>query len=412
MFVSFAIAVCLAMAATPSWAGGEPAPAPPRVGRPKKSIERLRRLSPGLERFATHTSKEMVAELKKLGPGFTGLADHPWLDPRMGQFIEFVKARGLERDGPKLASWKFRDFLSRQSMKSGELYKRRKTKAEIFALERGEQATRHEFMTLLGAAGTPEQLAHQLYGEHGARAVEELKQLSPGFERLVIHPGLVTRLSEFKKFVKDKDLEGAEPKRALDAFRDFLGTKLVYRALALPPGGVEEVLAHGMDSIQARAEGWRLQYLATPPEDRQRWELENGAPYHLADIIDERVSGSGRDVLLSVGELPNVAIAAAGNYAPDKKGVTLFTLRVPTLDVFHPGASDSVLPSKEVPPRTLILNGSKNETRYAFPNPAVESFMLYKIGPEEIVEHQTIDPQNVPDYEISLSPPPPEATPQ
>jgi hypothetical protein len=72
---SLVIAVCLAMAATPSWAGGEPAPGPPVVDRPRRAVARLKRLGPGLERFATQTSKEMIAELKR---GHEVVVDNVW----------------------------------------------------------------------------------------------------------------------------------------------------------------------------------------------------------------------------------------------------------------------------------------------------------------------------------------------
>jgi hypothetical protein len=407
---SLVIAICLAIAATPSWAGGEPAPAPPKVGRPRRAVARLKRLGPGLERFATQTSKELVAELKKLGPGFARLSNNPWLDPKMGEFIQFVKDNHLAADGPKRAYQTFQDFVYR---KRGAA--RRKSMAEIFASDtkREEQATRQEYMRLLGGAGPPEELAEQLYRkENGARAIAQLKRLGLRFEQLVVHPGLVTRMSQFTRFVKRKGLQHAGPERALDAFREFLGTKIVYRALALPPGGVEEVLANGIESGEARADGRYLRFMATPRKDQMRWDLENGAPVDLPRAIHLRIrGGDNHDELLSVGEIPEAAIAAAGAFADDDRRIELFKLRVPALDVFHTGSSKSVLPDMEGP-MTLRLNPSKNEIRYSYPNPAVESFILYKIGPEEIVDHQTIDPKNVPDYQLTNRPPTLEAAPR
>lgn len=68
-----------------------------------------------------------------------------------------------------------------------------------------------------------------------------LRQLGPEFEALIEDEGLVFRLDQFEAWLQAYPAQGKSPQAARDAFAQQLGTRRVYRELALTTAELEVI---------------------------------------------------------------------------------------------------------------------------------------------------------------------------
>jgi hypothetical protein len=101
------------------------------------------------------------------------------------------------------------------------------------------------YKTILEKWGGPEETATKSYGKYGLDLYHQLLAIDPSYGELVIDPGLMLHLDEFKSFVKKspRKLPAWEMRQA---FREDLGTEIVYRGLALTDAELEEILFKGL----------------------------------------------------------------------------------------------------------------------------------------------------------------------
>ncbi|MEO6953719.1 MAG: hypothetical protein ABI321_18090 [Polyangia bacterium] len=246
------------------------------------------------------------------------------------------------------------------------------------------------------AKDTPEATATHLYGEAAPRVLARLRSFGPGFDRLAYHPGLVTRMSEFKRFLDQHGLRNAKPEDALAAFSRSLGTRTVYRALALDAAGAARIKVRGIESALSQHDMdlgiiWPKPTFDGMTPTHERGDDGFGLP--VARSISNRLTGWGgmTDPLLSVAADRDVAIAATAPFATDGKQIHVYQLRVPAIDMFHMGKKGSVLPRNQDRQWLVLDHPDGHVVKVPFPAADTESFMLYRIDPKEIVGHTIAD---------------------
>jgi hypothetical protein len=161
---------------------------------------------------------------------------------------------------------------------------------------------------------------------HAQKAHSFLRGLGRGYQELLVDPGLVMRFERFKRFVALRQKQGKLPGpwTLRDEFARSLGTRTVYRSLALTPAQYETIRARGMGS-RARRGGRDL--------NRLMMTAENFISARIRERGDRKKVSS--DPLLSVSEFPQAAVAAACEYETRGKRVYLFKLRVPEIDLIY-----------------------------------------------------------------------------
>ena len=180
--------------------------------------------------------------------------------------------------------------------------------------------------------------AESRYGAAGAPALATLRAAGANFEELIVDPGTALHVDTFRAFLEHRpELKTGDAWAARQAFSDVLGTRTVYRALALTPDGFAKLQA----GLPENGIGSKL--LRTP----EQASAERTRTEPLQTQLDDHVNGEARhgEPIVSVSEKPRVAASVAGAIAragaPGKGyGVYLFTHKVPNIDLLaeHPGS--------------------------------------------------------------------------
>jgi len=242
---------------------------------------------------------------------------------------------------------------------------------------------------------TLDTFAEERYGiEPGKNALRRLRKLNPRFEELIADPGLVIRLKRFEEFIRANNFSLMDPWLARERFSEALGHKVLYRALVLTNEEYRAILAKGMGSPRTLTETF-----LGPGEI---WE-------DLKGLYLMKVAGIDRDSpILSLTEIPDVAKAAAsaflykfrrpilGIFDPKRdksKAIYMFTVKVPELDIIFPEAAHLLAPpiiESHMVGQILRVHSPRGKASYVY-DPSVESLVLFKIGPEEILSSQRVN---------------------
>ena len=266
-------------------------------------------------------------------------------------------------------------------------------------IARPSRATLTHALTL---GTSPDETARRLYGSNGPSVIDRLRQIGPGFEALAYHPGLVTRLDEFARFVAANGLREGAPEKARAAFSRHLGTKIVYRAEPLTHAELERTAVRGLESRLSQ----RDLDLSLVLHESTAVESDYGA-HIAADTMSDsirkqvaaRVSGSTRvnDPLLSVTDHPEVGIAIVGRVVRQsrsqggiEKQLHVFKLRLPVLDLIS--QESPIIDERTGRSFMKITRGDGSTVSHEFPSAAVESFVLFRVKPSEIVGHTIVEP--------------------
>lgn len=244
--------------------------------------------------------------------------------------------------------------------------------------------------------------AKVFYKSYGAVIINKLTILGDEFPQLVVDPGIVMRLSEFTRFVRDNKLLNSDPWKAREKFSQFLGNKTVYRSVSVDDEDAENILKNGMKSDLLRN--------ANLLHDLYIFD-NRGVPFsekiHSIDeaLVMRQSSGANpvdvqESYLLSVTDYPEVGNAVALSFLKPGKKVMLATLSIPVLDIVYPSANFGfgnyfldlmiikarifyeIVPTKE---KAFAVNAGSN----------LESFVFYNIHPEEIVSFTSVQADTI-----------------
>ena len=201
------------------------------------------------------------------------------------------------------------------------------------------------------------------YGEKvGPEALEILR--SQNAEALIIDAGIVLHLEEFKRFMSSY-------KSKVDVwvirqnFSDYLGTRTVYRSMALSDNELKSVQTIGMISAKKRKN------LVESDVD----SVQAALAYHSAGF-------SGFSDFISVTDYPTLAIAVGKSFLKNEpnKNLYLFKIEVPRLDLIY---FDNLYKYQEHP-LAIRINLSKKPIDYH-----LESFAFGEI-PAKYIKKVTL----------------------
>ncbi len=219
-----------------------------------------------------------------------------------------------------------------------------------------------------------------IYGEFREK-FEQLAQLS-------LDPGFITHLPEFIEFLKKKESDVQGYERVREEFKQYLGNRIVWRAMILSEEEVQKVTTEGIESRFLREKRWDAAII----EDFEANVLST----YFDELVEVHVCNENYlSPLVSVSSHEDVAITVGRSfgiktiYPEEPRVLYLFKLSIPELDlIYHtdhgvktPSFQQSVIESGT----NLHITVDNRETSYPW-GKEVESYILHKINPREIVE--------------------------
>jgi hypothetical protein len=223
-----------------------------------------------------------------------------------------------------------------------------------------------------------------------------LDRLGPGYEELIVDEGLVFHLDEFEQWVKSREGARPSPQAARDEFAKSLGTRKMYRALALTSEEFESILKNGLFPYGQTEESLRAPGKNLRP-------VNSSVEHHINNVI------SNYHEIQSFTEYPDIGLAVGKEYAMDPSGkaktVYLFEVEVPEIDLLYINYGDRILSVKRGFPAdfsgSLRVKGTDGKARSYSYGPKVESFTINPVPPENIVSWKEFSVSECPDYEWS-----------
>jgi hypothetical protein len=246
------------------------------------------------------------------------------------------------------------------------------------------------------------------YGGAGVKAFEKLNAISYHFAQLIVDPGIVLNLEKFIQFVKQNKLQDSNPWEAREAFSKHLGTKKMYRALALTEAQAIQISKSGMHSALIRNDQENIHAFALETDAngnlvkdangefiRDNSSEFDSLHYHILNMVNSGGSYNART--LSLSEHPEIAIAVAyqETKTKEKTDVYLFEVEIPKIDIFQPsmklGLDANYLDLKLLSMLNYIEAGSSDgKSRKKISRDSAERFVLYSISPRELKSIQKV----------------------
>lgn len=211
----------------------------------------------------------------------------------------------------------------------------------------------------------------------GLQFLKAIRLLHPQLEELVYEPGIVLRLDQFIRFIREHP--GLGPYEALNLFKEHLGTRRFYRALALDP---ESALA-----LQTRPGPLLSKSLF---QKLGRNEPLKVVAYSLNEDMKKQVSKANGEFLLSISAIPEVSIAVAQQVLAQEpsqnKSIYLIAIDVPVLDTLPLDSLDYYGPAN-----ISLINKATGAMKQLKYDESLESFLLFGIETGEILEVQKVE---------------------
>lgn len=236
------------------------------------------------------------------------------------------------------------------------------------------------------------QFAQLNYGPAASEVFHKLMGLGREFLPLMAEPGIVLRLNAFVEFARPRIAEGIHRDEIVRQFSSHLGVTRVYRALYLTPEQAEAIRVRGMTPRS---------FVNSTPE--MTADLISSRGY--IQLLEDRKSGKNIESspFLSMTSHREVAIAVALDFAAPGLKLYVFTLDLPQLSLVDFSPYSRFIPRKDsgFHDADEIAVIFKNGKRKYFDNDSrLESFVLGKIEPSEIVEVDEVTTPLIRSYEF------------
>jgi hypothetical protein len=206
----------------------------------------------------------------------------------------------------------------------------------------------------------------------------------PSLSQLNLDPGFITHLPEFMGS-SDNNIS-IDYSIAREEFKDALGTKTVWRGMVLSKDEAEKMTYEGIKSSFFRK-------TFEMPSVIDNFEA-NILSVYFDTLADVHFHGENvHSPLISVSDHKDVAIAVGRHFgkrssSKEKKDFYLFEIEVPEIDLIYfvdhaakmPGKLKSIADSG----RGIHTTVNESEQFHSWSR-EVESFLMYKINPEEII---------------------------
>ncbi len=206
----------------------------------------------------------------------------------------------------------------------------------------------------------------------------------PGLEQLRLNPGIITHLPELMEFLDGKDANN--PIQIMRGFREHLGEKIVFRGMMMNDEEAEKASIEGIE-----CDFLRKKSLHGLIED---FEANVLSPY-IDCLVEAHFHGENLySPFISVSAIEDVAIAVGRHFGKkkqmqdDKKDFYLFKIRIPEMDLLHYTDHGIKMPYKlmQVVERKVNIKTYVNGRTDEHPWNKVESYVMFKIDPAEIIE--------------------------
>lgn len=227
-----------------------------------------------------------------------------------------------------------------------------------------------------GGWTTPEELT--LYGK--------FREAYPQFSELSLDAGFISHLPEFMEMIERGEITSSDCKEVRREFKEKLGYKTLYRGTMLTDAEFASIQENGLPSPLE-------QQVETAEHPKELFEAIALSAY-VHDSIEQHFHGENYSTpYLSVSSHEDVAIAVGrhfGRKGEDRK-LYLFKLQIPVIDLvsYKEGGVKKPYKLKEIQERnpnyTLSISVEGKEAEYPW-DEDVESFVFWKINPEEIIE--------------------------
>lgn len=236
--------------------------------------------------------------------------------------------------------------------------------------------------------------AFNRYGEYGSIALEKLQEISPSVASLIVDPGIVLRINEFYDFAISHNLRNSEPWSIRNQFKDFLGTRTVYRGMALTKEEFNSIVNEGLFSKGNNSSNSKSKYSSREEYIQYALSSEN----ILTEFNHHQGGLTFNTQIISVTNSPKVAYAFGQLAGQDRSSrgeivkVYVFKMEIPELELL---TSDSIFRSPTTDYYIENFDYLIGLNRYEFDR-KLESFVYYKIDPSEIQNIDTFKPSSKP----------------
>lgn len=279
--------------------------------------------------------------------------------------------KAVVETGSNVEREKFLDILKDPAQHSrGELL------GSIFSNYSGEAYGDYQWQKKTGGWTMPEE--QTLYGR--------LRELHPEFNQLSLDAGFITHLPEFMEMLEKGEIKSTDFEGARNELKEKLGYKILYRGTMLTDEELKHIKEHGIMSPLTV-------YIAKAKQPKDEFEAK-ALSTDINYSIESHFHGENHATpYLSVSAHEDVAIAVGrhfGKRGPDRK-FYLFKLRIPVIDIISYKEHGIKTPYKiqemidRNPDHSLTVSVNGKEAKYKW-DEDVESYMFWKVDPDDIVE--------------------------
>jgi len=208
---------------------------------------------------------------------------------------------------------------------------------------------------------------------------------NPHLSQLNLDQGIVTHLPEFIKFLKSQEI--SDYLAAKESFKQYLGSRTLWRGMVLTDEELEKTRTQGIESDFLRKS-------REMPSAIENFEA-NVLSVYFNEVVERHFHGENYwSPMVSVSSHKDVAIAVGNHFGrrsltEEGKNLYLFKIQIPEIDLVYYTEHTVRLPEKL---QDLVRNGthlhvSVNGVDSSHPwDRSTESYVMYKINPEEIIE--------------------------
>lgn len=203
--------------------------------------------------------------------------------------------------------------------------------------------------------------------------------------QLSLDPGVITHLPEFMEFLKTHDQNTKDYLAIREGFKQHLDNKEVWRGMVLNDKEVEKIKNEGIQS----------NFLRLPEEYLSIENFEsNILSTYFNELVERHFHGENfMSSLVSLSSNKDVAMVVGkyfGKGKSESKELYLFKINVPEIDLIFYNDHAIKTPEKiqsftDGLEKQLRISVNGNEKTYPW-DKDVESYILYKIDPDEIIE--------------------------
>jgi len=210
-------------------------------------------------------------------------------------------------------------------------------------------------------------------------------QQNPQLAQLNLDQGIITHLPELLEFLESHNTE--DYLAARESFKQYHGKRTVWRGMILSDEEAEKIRVKGIESNFLRKTN-------DIPSLIENFEA-NVQSVYFKELVEIHFHGENyQSPLVSVSSHKDIAIAVGRHFgrrflSEKGKSLYLFEIQIPEIDLIYYTEHAARLPSKL---DSLARNGthlhiSVNGVDSSYPwNRHTESYVMYKINPEEIVD--------------------------